>query len=152
MENFQISKNFLPFFSMCPGLKKNLNEDEYYFFIICQKKLAGVKFFFIVHNDDIIFLLYDTKNFRMAQKFPDSNATLLPGIFSLCNSGTNQFWLRKGYSLSVSLSVCLSVCLSPCLSVSLSVSQSFYLSVCLSVRAHQRNQPPAGEHAVLAVN
>ena len=38
--------------------------------------------FFIVHKDNI-FLLYDTKNFRIALKFPDSNATLLPGFFSL---------------------------------------------------------------------
>ena len=31
----------------------------------------------------LFFLSYDTTNFRIAQKFPDSNATLLPGFFSL---------------------------------------------------------------------
>ena len=58
--------------------------------IICQKTFWIAKslqcvseFFFIAHKDIIIFLSYDTKNFRIAQKFPDSNATLLPGFFSL---------------------------------------------------------------------
>ena len=55
-----------------------------------------------------------------------------------------SFLLRNGYCLSISLSVCLSVCLSACLSF----FQSVYLSVCLSVLAHQRNQTPAGKHAV----
>ena len=40
--------------------------------------------FFIVHEDN--FFLYDTKKFWIAQKFTDSNATLLLGFFSLCIS------------------------------------------------------------------
>ena len=50
----------------------------------CQKFPACVWKFVIVHKDIIIFLSYNTKNFRIAHKFPDSNATLLPGFFSLC--------------------------------------------------------------------
>ena len=41
----------------------------------------SVWFFFIAHKDNIFFLSYDTKNFRIAQKILDSNATLLPGFF-----------------------------------------------------------------------
>ena len=54
--------------------------------------LASVWKFFIEHKDIIIFISYDAKNFRIAQKFPDSNATLLPGFFSL--------WRRVGEILN----------------------------------------------------
>ena len=86
--------------SMSPGFFNFffLDEDEYYYFfyflffsIICQKNILNCKNFtaciwnfFIAHKDNNIFLSYDTKIFRIAQKFPDSNATLLPGFFSLC--------------------------------------------------------------------
>ena len=62
----------------------------FFFSIICQKTFWIAKslqrvseFFFIAHKDNIIFLSYDTKKFWIAQKFPDSNVTLLPGVFSL---------------------------------------------------------------------
>ena len=45
------------------------------------KILACVLKFFIVHQYIIIFLSNETKNFRIAQKLLDSNATLLPGFF-----------------------------------------------------------------------
>ena len=63
----------------------------YFFFNHMPKKTFWIannlqhvsEIFFIAHKDNIIFLLYDTKKFRIAQKFSDSNATLLSGFFSL---------------------------------------------------------------------
>ena len=44
--------------------------------------------------------------------------------------------------------VCMSICQYVCLYVSLPFCLSVSLYVFLSVRAHQRNYVPAGEHAV----
>ena len=75
-----------------------------FYSIICQKKHSELlkvysvclNFFFISHKDNIIFLSYDTKNFWIAQKFPDSNATLLPGFFSLCKRTSNTIGTMGG--------------------------------------------------------
>ena len=79
----------------CPGFftLKKIKMNIFFHvpqFQIAKHFLRVSKFFLYIHKDNIIFLSYDTKNFRIAQKFSDSNATLLPGFFSLCGADPSR--------------------------------------------------------------
>ena len=65
----------------------------------------------MVHKDNIIFLSYDSKKFRIAQQFTDSNDTLLPGVFSGHGAALGRiffgFWCPKSYKQWKVLRDCL---------------------------------------------
>ena len=81
---------------------------QHYHQMNCLKKLKFVSFQKwgtppAVKSSGGNFKLFQTQLVHLQQDWPS-------------NGGTNQFWLRKGYCLSVTLSVCLSVCLSALIS------------------------------------
>ena len=43
----------------------------------------------------LFFLSYDTNKFWIAHEFLDSNATLLPGFFSLCLHPNSEYFIRE---------------------------------------------------------